>query len=56
MKNLFATFLLIACSRHETPELPDLDRKTFSTEKVLQQREELMQKIKKIPVGDQRME
>ncbi|MDR2157926.1 MAG: hypothetical protein LBO02_01255 [Holosporaceae bacterium] len=48
MKKFSLIFFLVTCSRYETPDLPDLDRKSFSSEKFLQQQKELMAKIKKI--------
>jgi hypothetical protein len=46
MKKFILVFFLISCSRYQTPELPDLNKKSFSSEKILQKQKELDAKIK----------
>ncbi|MDR0632470.1 MAG: hypothetical protein LBF54_04550 [Holosporaceae bacterium] len=48
MQKFILVFFLIACSRYQTPELPDLEKKTFSSEEIWQKQKELEEKIKKI--------
>ncbi|MDR2107443.1 MAG: hypothetical protein LBO73_02915 [Holosporaceae bacterium] len=40
--------LLTACSARNSPDLPDLNRKSFSEEEILQKQKELTKKIKGI--------
>jgi hypothetical protein len=36
---------VVACSRYETPELPNLDKKSFSVEEILQKQQEIRKRI-----------
>jgi hypothetical protein len=37
---------VLACTRYETPDLPDLNKKSFSHEEILQKQKEIRKKIK----------
>ncbi|MDR3179744.1 MAG: hypothetical protein LBT70_02490 [Holosporaceae bacterium] len=43
-KFYFMLFLCLSCASDKTPELPDLDTKSFSYEEMMQKQNELKQK------------
>ncbi|MCR5224931.1 MAG: hypothetical protein K6C34_02505 [Alphaproteobacteria bacterium] len=47
MQKISLVFLLVitACMSYQTPPLPDLNTKSFSYEKIMQQQKELQKKI-----------
>jgi hypothetical protein len=45
-KKLAPLFLLAACSAQEPPDLPDLNRQSFSEDEILQKCDELTKKAK----------
>jgi hypothetical protein len=46
MKKAFLLLFLGACSRYETPDLPDLDRKSFSSEEIFEKQNELKKRVR----------
>ncbi|MDR1983026.1 MAG: hypothetical protein LBQ08_04515 [Holosporaceae bacterium] len=45
MKMIFILFFLTSCSQYETPDLPPLNKKSFSSEEILNKQKELRKKI-----------
>jgi hypothetical protein len=45
MLMFFLMLFSAACSRYETPELPNLDKESFSTEEILQKQQEIRKRI-----------
>jgi hypothetical protein len=41
----FLILFVVACSRYETPELPNLDKESFSTEEIMQKQQEIRKRI-----------
>ncbi|MDR2782113.1 MAG: hypothetical protein LBB21_06730 [Holosporaceae bacterium] len=48
MQKIILILFLASCSRYKTPDLPDLQKETFSTEDILQKQKELEERIEKI--------
>ncbi|MDR0968864.1 MAG: hypothetical protein LBL99_04530 [Holosporaceae bacterium] len=46
MKKIAFFILITACSSYETPDLPDLNKESFSTDEILQKEKELKEKIR----------
>ncbi|MDR2646228.1 MAG: hypothetical protein LBC04_03595 [Holosporaceae bacterium] len=42
----FLILFVVACSRYETPELPNLDKESFSTEEILRKQREIKELIR----------
>jgi hypothetical protein len=48
MLKIFLLLLLSACSKYQTPDLPDLQRESFSSEEIFQKQMELEKKIREL--------
>jgi hypothetical protein len=48
MQKFFIILLLTACSEYKTPNLPELDRKSFSHEEIIHRQKKIKEKIKEI--------
>jgi hypothetical protein len=45
MQRFIPMLFILACSRYATPELPDLDKKSFSTEEILEKQKKIRERV-----------